>query len=289
MSKITILVSLGMLFSGFAAAEETDAESFPISTTVSSQFRMLAVVDEDPANDQQLIYGLRAKGRFFVPQATAFIASGVTQAFVAEEGESAFRLRDTHIGFSWKTALPLDNDEKGLKLKIVNTISVFTPTSRISRKQTLYAAPQFQIGFGLAPTERLSLSLAPRFRYRIHRYAERAGTAGAMNVQMDTGFHVGFDYMVVKTKHGGLALGGSAGTTYIRKYDSRDDYLSDTSDRGVWLQSYDWEAHLGYDVHMFSLGLGIEHGGNVLRGGVVNTFFTHRDATQFVMSVAATL
>jgi hypothetical protein len=257
-----------------------------VQTTLSSQFLMLAVVDEDPENDQLMLYSVRARGQVF-DGGSVFLGAGLRQAFTAEPDESGFDLRDTQLGFSWRTKVPLGTD---LDLGLTHEASVFLPTSRASRAQDLYLAPQVKLGLSLEPIRGLTLATGPRFRYRFHEFAERAGTGGGMNTQLDTGIGLAADYQVFESKRfGGVTVGLSMGSDWFRKYDSREGYESEFSDQGVWLQQYSWGAHIGYGWKMFELDIALDQGGPVLRDGVVNTFLVQRDETTLGFTLAATL
>lgn len=267
-----------------AAGAAKKGEIFPVTTLLFVQHRQLAVVDDDPANDHLTVWAVRAQGRV-TPDLSVFLTGGLVQRFVAEEGESAFRLLDSRVGLAWRTPIDLGG---GQKLGILNELSVFLPTSRNSQLQDMIVAPQARVQFMLRPAKGLSLALSPRFRYRAHTFAERAGLNGPMNVQIDTGVRAGIDYTAVRfAKAGSIGVGASTGTTYVRKYDSRESFTSEQSDQGVWLQVYDWEAHVTYSISKFNFAVSVEQGGNVLRNGVVNTFFTQRDETELVFSAFA--
>ena len=267
-----------------AAGKASKEEAFPVTTLLFVQHRQLAVVDDDPANDHLTVWAARAQGRL-ATGLSVFLTGGLVQRFVAEEGESPFRLLDSRIGLAWRTPVDLGG---GKKLGILNELSVFLPTSRTSQLQDIIAAPQARVQFMFQPVKGLSLALSPRFRYRFHTFAERAGLNANMNVQIDTGVRAGIDYTAIRfEKAGSIGVGTSTGTTYIRKYDSRESFTSEQSDQGVWLQVYDWEAHVTYSVSMFNFAVSVEQGGNVLRNGVVNTFFAQRDETELVFSAFA--
>ena len=267
-----------------AAGAAKKGEIFPVTTLLFVQHRQLAVVDDDYANDHMTVWAVRAQGRL-TSDLSVFLTGGLLQRFVAEEGESPFRLLDSRIGLAWRTPVDLGG---GKKLGILNELSVFLPTSRNSQLQDMIVAPQARVQFMLQPIKGMTVALSPRFRYRAHSFAERAGLNAPMNIQIDTGIRGGIDYTAVRfEKAGSIGVGASTGTTYVRKYDSRESFTSEQSDQGVWLQVYDWEAHVTYSVSMFNFAVSVEQGGNVLRNGVVNTFFTQRDETELVFSAFA--
>ena len=136
------------------------------------------------------------------------------------------------------------------------------------------------------PIPNLVLSTTPSFRYRFHEYAERAGYGGGMNTQLDMSLNIGADYLIDQTPlFSRYRVGASAGTSYWRRYDSREEYESAASDQGFWSQLYSWEAHLVYTPSFFfSVSLSVEHNSSVRRNGIVNTFFMHRDETEVALS-----
>jgi hypothetical protein len=254
------------------------------SVNASSQYRQLAVSDPDPANDRVLLWTLGGSVEAF-PGGKVFARFGLQERFVAEQGESGWKFRDSALGLSYNTPISLGNErELGLGHKLTFTL----PTSRASSKQDLYFATGYSLTASYEIVHGLSLAVIPDARHRWHQYAERAGYDGVMNIQWEVGLHAGLDWTFLESERfGSLTVGASTGSGWQRKYASRDDHESSTADAAVWQQSYDWEAHLGYDpIPHLSLGASLEHGGSVLRDGIVNTFFVHRDETELVFSLS---
>ena len=256
----------------------------PIVTRLTFSHRGLLVVDEDPANNQLGLYQISASGAIF-KQLRLFGGALWRQHYSVEPDESALQMGDLQFGFSYPMTLPLSDD---LRLVIFHVAAFTLPTSRESRAQDLYVAPRYLASVSLMPLPNLVLSATPSLRYRFHEYAERAGYGGGMNTQLDLAMNFGVDYLIDQTPlFSRYRVGASAGTSYWRRYDSREGYESAASDQGLWSQLYGWEAHLVYTPSFFfSVSLSIEHNSAVRRNGIVNTFFMHRDETEAVLSLS---
>ena len=259
------------------------AKPLPVKLTAAVGYYMLATVDEDPENDQSLSWSVGARAKV-LPDLTIFANAGVTERFTVEKDESAFRARDTRVGARHSTELELGPLEANLE----NTVTLYLPTSRASLNQDLFIAPQIASSLSIEPVDNLTLSIGPRFRYRFHKYAERAGKAGIMNTQYEISGNIGADYRILKDRTWGkLSAGVSTMSTWIRRFNSRDDHSSASSDRAVWLQRYGWEAHVGYTpIKVATLSLAVDQTGSVLRDGVVNTFVAHRDETMLIFRLS---
>jgi len=272
-----------------SAASTASTETGPKrqwQASASVNYRQLAVSDPDPANDRALLYTLGGNVGVF-EGGKVFLRLGLQERFVAEPGESGAKFRDTSIGLSYASPITFDANNT---LNLLHRLAFFLPTSRASLAQDLYVAPQYVLAANYELVHGLTLSLSPDARYRWHEYAERAGIAGVMNVQWELGLHGGLDWTFLETERfGSLTIGGSSGFGWQRKYASRDAHESSSADAALWSQSYDWEAHVSYDpLRYLSLSIAVEHGGNVLRDGIVNTFFTHRDETELSFTLAGT-
>lgn len=87
--------------------------------------------------------------------------------------------------------------------------------------------------------------------------------------------------------YGKLFLRADVYWSWINQYPSRDSYASDASSQAAWLQKYGWSVGAGYmPMPWVELAVGVEQGGNVLRDGIVNTFFVHRDETELVLDLS---
>ncbi len=269
------------------AAVQTEGEGKLWNARVDVHLRMPAI-DEDPENDVALFYLAKVSGKLF-EGAKAFIQAGLFEYFTAEEGDTAFRLQDTQIGFSYATPVKL---AEGHELGVTHIFKLYLPTSRASQKQDLYLAPLVRLALDYEVVEGFSVALYPHFRYRVHQYAERAGPYGAPNLtQLDTGLHAGADYTLSLGDFGKAGAGFSLGSIWLQRYAARDDFESPQSDQAPWLQTYDWEAHLTYTpIRYVSVAFSIEHNQPVLRDGVVNVDFFDATGvtklTEFVFAVS---
>jgi hypothetical protein len=254
------------------------------SVNASAQYRQLAVTDPDPLNDRVVLWSLGGNVGVF-EGGKVFVRFGLSERFVAEQTESGVKLRDTSIGLNYGHAIKFTENHE---LSLSHRLAFFLPTSRASLSQDLYVAPQYVLITSYELVHGLTLSFSPDARYRWHRVCRAAGIDGVMNVQWELGLHGGLDWTFLETERfGSLGVGASAGSGWQRKYASRDDHESTTSPMSaIWYQSYDWEAHVWVTTPLqyLSLSLAVEHGGNVLRDGIVNTFFTHRDETELARS-----
>lgn len=285
------LVAAGLVLCGSVAQAqlvpldelaESRREAWPVKTSVIAQYTALVVTDDDPANDRSIQYLLRARGKVF-PGGTAVLGIGLNQRFVAEEDDSSLRLSDTLIGFEWATPVKL-SEEKTLSL--THVLWGFLPTSRASSERDLIFAPVWQLRAAMEVLPGLSVGAVPYFRYRFHRYAERAGPTGELNTQLDFGVRGGLDYDLISSKRfGSWSAGLSMGTAYARAYDARDPTGQDP-----WSQAYDWEVHTFYNPLPFLLmGLTLQQGAPLLRGGVANAVLFHRDETEWAATLGVTL
>ena len=267
--------------SGVAAAPAR----LPVNLSASVSHHAPVVTDEDPANDQRMSYGLRAKAKI-TDRSSVFVRGGVTQSFVDESGESGLNAQDSRLGAQLKTPIDLGGWKE---LSLMHTLQVWLPTSRASQRQDLYFASQYSAMASLEPVANLTVSLRPWTRYRFHKYAERAGLHGDMATQFELGTNLGVDYALFKFEHWGtISAGGSTGTSWHKQYASRDDHESATSDQDMWNQHYGWEAHASYEPFAaLSINMTLDQSGSVLRNGVVNTFLAKREETQLITTISA--
>lgn len=281
------------------AVEDEVEASRPYQFGAGLSFRMLAVEDEDPANDRLLLYSVNASVEPF-ERGSVFIRTGFTQAFVVEDGgevtvggrtfevegtDEALQMQDTQIGIAYKTPIELTNDRT---LGLSHTLKLFLPTSRISRARDMYLAPQGVVTASSRIVGDLNAQLSTSFRYRFHAFAERAGTEGGMNTQLDTGVRFGLAYGLIDSPtFGTLGVGATTLSSWSRTYESRDEHEAATADAGVWLQTWGWSVGLDYTpIEYVTAAVAVEHGMPVLRNGVANVDFLHRDATELVFSVS---
>lgn len=262
------------------------ARAYFVSAAV--EFRMLAVTDVDPANDRALLYSVKG-GYELIPRGVAFASLGLTQAFVAEEGESGFRFQDMQAGFDYSHDVGLGAlGAADRQINFAHRLSFYLPTSRESQAQDLYVAPQALSRARMTLIDRLVVGLDGSFQYRFHQFAERAGLGGGLNTQLVLRGLALVEYTPVdRPDVGTITIGIDATTSWFKKYRSRDDHASGTSSAALWLQDYGWDAYAVYaPLPYLWASVSLQQGGHVLRDGIVNTFFVHRDESEIVFSLA---
>lgn len=253
-----------------------------------AQLRMLAIGDEDPANDRSMLYSVEA-GYKVIPRGALFVRLGLLQRFVAEEGESGFFLRDLAIGgkYSYEAGLAaIGLDEE--KLLLTHALSFLLPTSRASANQDLYVAPvlanrvTYEVGGGL------SVQGAFDVEYRFHEFAERAGLAGGLNRQLGLTTGLSLDYLVLQSDTlGAFNAGAELFTTWEKSYPSREEYESEASSQTYWSQGYGWGFSASWAPRdWLAATLSFEQNAPVLRDGIVNVRVPNRDESELVMTVA---
>ncbi len=268
-----------------SAAPENEAPKKGWSVTAGAQYRELAVIDDMNRNDSIVLWSFGGSVEAFKGGRVS-IRTGLSERFVAQPEESGWLLRDTAIGLGYAT--PLELGSKTLELN--HKVQVFLPTSRASLAQDLYCAPQYVLAASMEVVHGLSVSFSPDVRYRWHKFAERDSQVGEMNVRWEIDAGGGLDWTFLESDtFGSLTIGASASSGWQKYYTANDTRPSKASDPAAWAQGYGWEAHLGYDpLKYLSLGASLEQGGSVLRDGIVNVFFAHRDETEMAFTVTGT-
>jgi hypothetical protein len=255
------------------------------------QYRSLLVVDEDPANDRAMLYNLRADVRAF-EKATAYVRVGMQQKFIAEPSESGFLLQDTVTGLTYKHKLDLAKWDVPRELTFAHQGLVYWPTSRASQNQALVMAPELKSDVSVQAIPHLTVGGEGRMQYRWHRYAERAGYGGGMNTQyvFGTRGYVEFDGFPIPEKFGSVSVSADVSSNWQRRYSPRESLEAGSVQPTSWnwYQSYGWDASVGYTPKQLpvTLSMSVEHGGGVLKNGIVNTFFANRDETELVFSLS---
>ncbi len=264
------------------AGEVSDAR--PYSLSLGVQLRTLAVSDEDPANDRGLYY--RAElGWKVTDDVRGFIRAGVTHRFVQVGTSPAVRFTDMLIGFGYTTAVEVG---AGQKIDLAAQLGLYLPTSRVSQRQSLYAAPDLSLGASWAPVSWVSLDMGLHGNYRFMQYAERAGPGAPLNTQLVMGGSLGLAFVPYKTDASRVSLGASVSTNLRKHYAAAETFESPTSDAVYWDQFYGWSVFAAWaPLPWLTATLALEQGGPVLRDGVVNVFFTKLEETELVMGLSA--
>ncbi|MCA9545312.1 MAG: hypothetical protein KC613_13000 [Myxococcales bacterium] len=313
-AALTLCVGATVAYGQGLQTKQDDArkgvgEPFPVNVLGLVQFSAPVALDDDPGNDLQAAYLLRAtytidrtfqfwvaggaQQRFFqadevtcgysrsLPNYMASECNGLPDdawdpAHHTEEAVSQFELLDTVLAGVARTPVKLNED---LTLRIMHEAAAIFPTSRVSRARDLFVAGRYRTRF-LIPNvlPNLTVLAIPRFSYRWHRYAESAGQAGSGGItQLDVGARAGLDYNLPLN----MGVGGSAGTQYLKRYANREG-------EDLWQQLWDWEVHLTYGpLAWLNFGLAVEHGEPVIRNGVRNIDFVDRNRTAFTFTALA--
>jgi hypothetical protein len=249
-------------------------------------FSMLAISDEDPANDRYWQLFARPDVKplpRLLPKLKTFVQLGFTQKFVAEQGETGFLFQDMAPGatYTHKLEVPLFPGYKR-DLAFLHRLYFYLPTSRASINQELYLAPRYFSRVSLAPIDKLSLQLDFDTQYRFHRLPYRKGPGAPLNTRYVIGGVLRGEYtFFALPKWGELTAGLQGETAWSLRYSSSDGHDSPTSDQAPWFQSYGWATYVNYSpITSFIFEVTLNHGGQVLRDGIVNTFLGNRDETE---------
>ncbi len=254
-----------------------------------AQFLGLLVSDADPANDRAMVYWARAELKP-MQNATAFLRLGVLQEFVVGVDRlSPFDLQDTTVGFEYGHALPAELPYLGRRdVRLSYSAQLFLPTSQASRYQDLIVAPEARAAVGIELFPRFELGVDLSAQWRWHRYAERAGLYGGMNTQYVFGLEPSASFRVFEhSRYGTVSVSADASRLLVKKYGSRETYLSGSSDAQLWLHRYGWGLGVSYRPKQWlSASLSVSQNANVLRDGLVNVVPLHRDETQLLLGVS---
>jgi hypothetical protein len=284
------------------------------SVSGEAQLRMLLVSDSDPENDRSLSYRLQG-GYELLDWLTLLARAGVDQGFVAEEGESGLGLQDTLLAALAGQTLSLTPLGWDRTLSLRHRLGLYLPTSRESRRQDLYAAPEWLTQARLELVPRVACGLRGVLQYRFHEYAEQSGPGGRTLPRFVVEGLVFIEYSpLVSASLGTLTLGADAYGYESVDYPARPQGSFDdvTLPDGVEVdpeatsgaQASDVYAapHYGYDLYVnyvpplalggdgannFALTASLSQGGNVLRNGEPRVFFFNRDETVLAFKIAA--
>lgn len=246
----------------------------------SVYFRMLAVSDPDPANDRSLVYGVSARVSLPVPGLSLGTQTSLTESFVAEPGDSAFRLGDSALDVGYQHQ-HLDDD-----LILSHRLKAWLPTSRRSLQRELYVAPTFTSLATYRLYDPVTVGYGLEGQYRWYRYAEVPNRL-AMNTQIVLGNRLNAAVTLFKSEtFGRAAFSASSGLRWFKKYASTDHHESATADAALWNQSLTWSAALTYTpIRYLTVSIGADHGTSFRRNGIVNPFVVHRDSTELSLGL----
>ena len=286
-----------------ATARVSEDKSWYVSGEVA--FRMLAVVDKDPANDRSMSYRLQG-GYSPLDWLTVFGRIGVDQKFVSVDGESGVRMQDTLLGAYATHSVSLAGLGWDRKITFLHRLGFYLPTSYQSHLEDLYTAPEWLTQARLRLVDTLYFGLTGILQYRFHKYAEHAGLdAGTLPRFVAAGLAFLEYSPLTSTTYGTLTLGGDFYGYETVDYPALKQDSIDQLDlpQGVKLDPQDTQGaqasnvyldpQYGYDLYItyvppiqnFAFTVSLEQGANVIRGGEPRIFFFHRDETTLAFTL----
>lgn len=280
----------------------------PFFVAASLQFRTPVINDEDPAGDRSMNYALTAG--FKLGKGWQLLARmNLQQRFVAQGGqlpsglpagtytvdgfdpdvqESGFQLGNLNLGAMFFN--PVDVEVAGIKRNIffIHRGMVYLPTSRQSQIQSFYLGLE---GLTVARTnviDQLYVAAAGLVQWRGHEFAQQNGQQGRTLPRFVFVGQLALEYLFSLGSFGTLTLGADINGSETVNYPARDSFASENSDAVFVRPAYGYDFYLTWvPLPFLSAGVAWEQGGNVVRNGIVNTFFFHRDETRLSFSVTA--
>lgn len=251
----------------------------------SLELRMLAISDEDPANDRSMVYAVRA-GYGLLPNLSLFAALALNQRFVAEEGESGFLFNDAQLAVNYNQSftIPLaalgDHD-----LSLTHRAGFYLPTSRRSQANDIYLVPEFLERARINLVDRLYLGVDLIGRYQISKYAEGAGPDAPPLTQLLLAGTFAVEYNLLESdKFGFVTVGADLSSIYRVRYAARD-----STDQRRWKQAYGWSLYAVYAPYPWLAVTALLYtGDDVVRAdGARRIEFLDRDSSQLIFNVTA--
>ncbi len=290
----------GIAVTAGAAEKVTQGKEGDRSWSVwgNAEYRTLLVIDEDPINDQMLIW--RAGGSVMVAAGVrAFFRIDLTERFWDEPDGSGILLQDLRMGASYPLELDVPLNFVGLgtqKATFESTLTLFLPTSRVSQNQDLYAAPRLSTKARLDVISGLRVGLDTLAQNNFHRDAERDSgdpdlDARTRNYQFIASLGPAVEYGLELPEPwvGEIIAGSYLAWTYVMENNSRAGGVAEASSHGSWRQDRGWGVFVEYAPYEFLKAvLSLEQNSLVARDGIVNLVPFHRDETDFVFSVTGT-
>jgi hypothetical protein len=269
------------------------------------EFRMLALVDETPAADRSLLY--RVGGGYFpLDWLQVFGRLGVTHELSAESGETGARMEDLLLGSIAQHSLSLEGLGWDRSINFMHRLGLYLPTSFESRQQDLYVAPEWLTEARLRLYDELWFGLTGIFQYRFHKYAEGRGPGAGTLPRVVLAGLAFLEYSPLASEtYGTLTIGADFYGYEIVDYPSisqgsideahlpenvnvnPDDLAGETASGTYSAPQYGYDFYVTYVPPWPYLALTVswEQGGNVMRNGVPNLFFFHRDETALVFTL----
>ncbi|MBK6689356.1 MAG: hypothetical protein IPG45_33115 [Deltaproteobacteria bacterium] len=251
----------------------------------SLELRMLAVSDEDPANDRLMVYAIRG-GYGLLPGLSLFGSLSLNQRFVAEEGESGFLFNDLQLALNYnqtlKVPLPALGDHD---LSLTHRAGFYLPTSRRSQANDIYLVPELLERARINLVDRLYFGVDLIGRYQVAQYAEGAGPGAPPLTQLLMAGSVAAEYNLLESERFGfITVGADLSSIYRLRYAARD-----SSEQVRWKQSYGWSLYGVYAPYPFLAFTALLYtGDDVVRAdGARRIEFLDRDSSQLMFNVTA--
>jgi hypothetical protein len=263
-------------------AEAGSNASRPWFISGAIELRMLAISDEDPENGRQMFYGLRA-GYSLLPGLTVQAALGLSQDFVAEEGESGFRFTDLQLLGNYNWTLPIEAPWFHRDLALTHRAGFYLPTSRRSQDNDVYLVPELLNRARIDLIDRLYLGADLIMRYQIPQYAEGAGIGAPTLTQFLFAGTLALEYNVLESeRYGYVTFGVDASSIYRVRYKALD-----STDQQRWKQAINWSLYGVYAPYAFlAFTAVVTSGDDVLRAdGVETPFFGSRETVRLIFNL----
>ncbi|MBI4807208.1 MAG: hypothetical protein HY795_18495 [Desulfovibrio sp.] len=247
--------------------------------SASAEFRMLAITDETARGDRSLGYGLTA-GYPVISGGVAALRLGLRERFVAEVGDSAFRFDDVRATFSYTHSVELPSFSR--ELSLTHYARLWLPTSRPSQANDLIVGTALESKAIIEAFENFSVGFDGLAIYRFFEYATKKGTEQFPNNRLALQA-LGFaEYTMFEVGDLSVSGGLDAYTIWYLGYA--------VGGHAAWTQDFGWDLYLStsYGPHL-TFDVSLEHGGSVLRDGIRNPIFLHRDQTELVFALSGRL
>lgn len=280
----------------------------PFYLAGTAQFRTPVVTDSDPANDRSMNYGLTAGFHLF-KGAQLMARISLQQRFVAESGmlpanlpdgtvdysgfdqtidDSSLRLGNLNFAFMFVNPVKLDIGDFARDITMIHRGGIYLPTSRQSQVESFYLGVEGLTVARMNVVDQLYVNVAGLAQWRGHEFAERAGPQGTPLPRFAFVGQLALEYLVDLGDLGSLTFGADISGSETVNYPARDSFESENSDAVYIRPGYGYDFYVAWvPLPFLSAGVAWEQGGNVVRNGIVNTFFFHRDETRLAFSVTA--
>jgi hypothetical protein len=268
------------------------------------QYRALAVRDDDPANDQRLLYGLQ--GSYALrPELLVSARVGLEQRFVSVDDESGLRFTDSALSALYQQSVSLAPLGWDRPLSLVHRLRALFPTSFRSQQDDLLFATDWMTRARVRVTGQLFAGLRGLLQYRAHEFAEQAGPGGQALPRLVAEALAFTEYSpIVSPELGTLTLGADVYADQTVDYPSRDPGSLDAGDLppgtldgddvlGAGTTDTFSSPHFGFDLYVIYqppvehvlLMASLEQAGNAARYGETRLYLFHRDETEVALRV----